>query len=708
MTRVRTASASKSATRSKNTLLLLYNCLVSLCLIHAEARAEPGEEKASLQEEIVVTATRVPTNSLDLFGNIAKVDRQALRTTNATHMNEIAVQVPGAWVSRNSGQEQLTALRSPVLTGPGSCGSFLMMEDGIAIRPTGFCNVNQMFEVPTEQAGAVEVMRGPANAVYGSNGLHGTINTLMPSPGDSDGVAASLEAGPNDFWRAQFGWDNGQTDNGVRLGLVGTTDGGFRDDSGYDQYKGFLRSSHEFASGNLLTGLTFTDLDQETAGFIRGEDAYKDPDLRTTNPNPEAYRDANAQRLYARWLPTGTKGPWNSAWTGYLRHSDMDFLQHFLPGQPTEENGQVSGGVMLDAQRRAWRDSALSAGFIVELTDGYLEEFQDQDLGPDSSRPTGQHYDYDVTSFMIAPYAQLAVPFAERWEGQIGLRMEYLVYDYENNMLSGNTRDDGTECTNGCLFYRPEDRSDDFFNVAPNLGLRYRINETNSLFANLTRGFRVPQATELYRLQAEQQVDDIDSVTIDSAELGWRRVTEQLRFEAVGFVMRKRDYIFRDADGFNVSDGKSNHYGVEGQLRWQPGIPVYLSLVGSWAKHEYDFDRDASRGEKIRSGNEVDTSPQVLASARVGYENRWGLAELEWVHTDPYFLDAANTARYDGHDLLNLRVYLTPVEDWTLGVRVNNLTDERYADRADFAFGSYRYFPGREREVYVEVAYRRL
>jgi len=39
-------------------------------------------------------------------------------------------------------------------------------------------------------------------------------------------------------------------------------------------------------------------------------------------------------------------------------------------------------------------------------------------------------------------------------------------------------------------------------------------------------------------------------------------------------------------------------------------------------------------------------------------------------------------------------------------VRVNNLTDELYADRADFAFGNHRYFPGREREVYVQLGYR--
>jgi iron complex outermembrane receptor protein len=37
---------------------------------------------------------------------------------------------------------------------------------------------------------------------------------------------------------------------------------------------------------------------------------------------------------------------------------------------------------------------------------------------------------------------------------------------------------------------------------------------------------------------------------------------------------------------------------------------------------------------------------------------------------------------------------------------VINLEDRRYADRADFAFGSYRFFPGRGRTAFVELSWR--
>jgi hypothetical protein len=38
-------------------------------------------------------------------------------------------------------------------------------------------------------------------------------------------------------------------------------------------------------------------------------------------------------------------------------------------------------------------------------------------------------------------------------------------------------------------------------------------------------------------------------------------------------------------------------------------------------------------------------------------------------------------------------------------LRVTNLLDTAYADRADFAFGDYRYFPGRGRAYFLELGW---
>ena len=678
-------------------LFLLVTVLSASTLV-----AEP------VYEEIVVTSTKTDTPLLELAANTARLSSDRIRITNPQHINELGNQIAGTWLTRGSGQETLPAIRSPVLTGPGACGAFLILEDGIPTRPTGFCNINELFEVPSEISRSVETIRGPSNALYGSNGLHGTMNILLPTPGDSPGWNGSAAIGPDEYYRGTVGWDGNIGRNALSFGVLSDHYDGFRADSGYTQQKAFARFDQPLSNSNLGWTLSLQNLAQDTAGFIQGKDAYEDPALRISNQNPEAFRDADSQRLSARWTPDT-----NHHWSGadmrfYMRRSDMNFLMHFLPGQPLEENGQVSGGIML-THLRPWGAAKITTGLDLEYMDAFIKQFQEN---PTTSPPflvdklpQGWHYDFDVSSIMAAPYAQIEIPLGRNWQLLTGLRFEYLRYDYENHLEDGNNRDDGTPCPDGCRYNRPADRSDDFFNVAPNIGVTYRINRQITGFATLSRGFRAPQATELYRLQEDQDVADLDTTTLDSLEIGIHLQTERTMLEVATFTMRKRDFIFQDADRNNISDGKSKHIGIELQGELHNATGLYAGAAGTWAKHTYNFST-AARGETIETGNDVDTAPRTLGSARIGWNRGRGRVELEAVHQGSYYLDAANEHKYGGHNLLNLRAQWRLTDSWQITGRVNNLADELYADRADFAFGEYRYFPGRTREFFVEIAYR--
>ena len=96
-------------------------------------------------EQVVVTATQEDASHLELPLSASVISSEDLEVVRHVHVSQAFQRVPGAWISRGNGQESLTALRSPVLTGPGSCGAFFMGSDGVALRAPGFCNVNQLF-----------------------------------------------------------------------------------------------------------------------------------------------------------------------------------------------------------------------------------------------------------------------------------------------------------------------------------------------------------------------------------------------------------------------------------------------------------------------------------------------------------------------------------------------------------------------------------
>jgi outer membrane receptor protein involved in Fe transport len=192
---------------------------------------------------------------------------------------------------------------------------------------------------------------------------------------------------------------------------------------------------------------------------------------------------------------------------------------------------------------------------------------------------------------------------------------------------------------------------------------------------------------------------------VDAAELGLRWRGRNARIDLAVFTMDKDNVILRDSAGFNVSDGETRHRGVEYEFDWNPAEDWTISGSGTYARHEYRFTAAVEQGEQITSGDDIDTAPRQLHALRLRREARDIAAELEWLHVGDYWANAANTARYDGHDLMNLRLSWQPRPAWSLTARVINLFDAEFADRADFAFGSYRYFPGRDRSVFVELGW---
>ncbi len=639
--------------------------------------------------------------------SVARLDTEAVERVAPTHPNELLQRVPGAWISRGSGQEQLTAIRSPVLAGTGACGAFLWLEDGIPIRPAGFCNVNQLFELDLQQADAVEVLRGPGSAVHGSNALHGAIEVRSHVPGARPGGEIALDAGPQDFARLRAAREAQVGRHALRVETSLTGAGSERAGEGYGQQ--FLRAALRLdAPGEPVLRLSAANLNQETAGFVTGQYAYRDA-RRFGNENPEAFRDARALRVSGEWR-FALDGARKLLLRPYARRDDMRFLQHFILGQPLEANGSRSAGLQAVLQ-----GERLALGLDAEWASGYVEETQAQPLRSGSPlqqaiRPAGRHYDYRARSRQLAAFLQWQQDLGAAWRLESGLRLEHLRYRYDNRMADGNLREDGTPCGfGGCLFNRPADRRDGFGDWNAQLGLLRETGADGQAFARLARAFRVPQAAELFRLQRGQDVAELRNERLDGFELGWRRFGARHALELAGYAYRKRNVILRDAQGFNLSDGRTTHRGLELDWRWRFAPDWRVELNAAYAIQRYAFDRALGGGESIVRGNEIDTAPRWLGGARLGHEHpRWGGFELEWVHQGGYFLDAANSRRYPGHDLLHLRWQRALGGDWSLSARLMNLADRRYAERADLGFGQFRYFPGAGRGLLLGLAWRGL
>ena len=658
-------------------------------------------------ERITTTGSRIEADNSDTPVITSAVGEQDISLVSPTHIEEVLKFIAGAQVQRGNGQEYLPALRSQVFSGAGACGGLLTAEDGIPLRAAGFCNINELFEAHSEMAERIEVLKGPGSALYGSNAVHGVINVITPDTTNGGGLLG-YDYGSYGYNRMKLRTGYHYGDGGVGINASVTRDNGYRVAEGLDQEKLNLRHEHLFSTLTLTSGLTYTNLEQETAGYITGTDAYKDAQLAQGNENPEAFRNASSLRLWSKALWQLANGDKLSI-TPYIRDQDMQFLMHFLPGQPSEENSQQGVGVQTLWTHNVSASVTLNTGIDAEQTEGSLLQYQEQSTMGSAflveTIPAGKHYDYDVDAAQIAAFSEL-VWRNNNWLLSAGLRYEYMHYDYTNNMNSGRLREDGTACgMGGCRYSRPPSSEDSFTNASPKFGATYLYSDNTQFYANYSLGYRAPQATELYRLQRAQQVADLNSEEVRNVEFGVKGNYPGLSYTLAAYYMDKDNFIFRDSNFFNVNDGQSRHTGVELELRWQASQNLDIAVAATLASHTYRYNQELG-GINI-NGNDIDTAPNTMADVRIGYNFTPQLrAELELNHVGEYYTDPENLHEYEGHELVNLRSSWQLTPELTLYARVNNLLDTAYAERADFtSFGGDRYFPGRPRNYMLSATY---
>ena len=137
---------------------------------------------------------------------------------------------------------------------------------------------------------------------------------------------------------------------------------------GFDNEISF-QTNNDVNNWKTSTFLSLTNLNQETAGYI---DTYTSS-LRESNLNPEAYRDAKSFRLNT--IFSKAQDDYYFQLRPFLRTSKMNFIQHYLPGQPIEKNKQTTSGINFFMDVNSFINQKLSFGINLEIASIDLEEF---------------------------------------------------------------------------------------------------------------------------------------------------------------------------------------------------------------------------------------------------------------------------------------------------------------------------------------------
>jgi iron complex outermembrane recepter protein len=661
-------------------------------------------ERALLVPAVVVSATREARRLAETAATVGVISGEDLAAARPTHPSAVMSQVPGVWVNVTGGEGHMTAIRQPQTTKP----VYLFLEDGVPTRSTGFFNHNALYEVNLPQAGSIEVLKGPATALYGSDAIGGVINVETRGPSFQPSMQAFAEAGAFGYSRLLLSGSDSWRSHGMRADLNLTRTAGWRDATGYNRQSATLRwDSYLGDRASLRTLLTGSRIQQQTAGSsaLPLELYREEPRL---NLAPISLRNVDAVRLSSAAEVRGEKTLVSV--TPFLRWNEMELLPNWsLTFDPTIlTTGHSSVGLLARARRdlEAWRTRVI-AGFDLDHSPGGRIEnriapgrhqgvFTDYTLGE-------VVYDYDVVFNALSPYAQVDANPTGSLHLTAGLRYDRIAYDYSSRLAPLATG----------RWRRPADVELRYRHLSPKLGAAYDFGPSLNVYGNRTHGFRAPSEGQLFRQGSAASTVDLRPVTADSHEIGARGdLVSRLGYSLAAYRMRVENdilgYLQPDGTPETQNAGETRHHGVEGALSLLLTAGLRADLSYSRARHH--FVRWSPRPEVDYAGNEMDSAPKTIANTRLTYTPGFlppARIALEWNRIGAYWLDADNTHSYAGHDLLNLQVAVPlPYELEVVG-RVANLANVRYAESATFTRArGQELAPGLPRTAYVGVQYR--
>ncbi|MDY0107493.1 MAG: TonB-dependent receptor plug domain-containing protein, partial [Giesbergeria sp.] len=120
--------------------------------------------------DTVVTATRTEQPLADLVADVSIIDRETIEASGATGLADVLARLPGVEITRNGGVGNATSV---YLRGAESRFTAVYI-DGVRVdsQSTGGA---QWEQIPLGQIERIEVLRGPAAAVYGSDAIGGVV-----------------------------------------------------------------------------------------------------------------------------------------------------------------------------------------------------------------------------------------------------------------------------------------------------------------------------------------------------------------------------------------------------------------------------------------------------------------------------------------------------------------------------------------------------
>lgn len=488
---------------------------------------------ASESHVINVTANRMALLNLDTPAAMDVITDKDIMNSGAKNAFDAVNMVPGITsFSYGASGLEYGAMDSRVNIRGLERGS-LILVNGVPMNLNGKGGLSS---IPTGSIARIEVLKGAASALYGSDAMSGVVNVITKTP-TKEGGSATIGVGNMGSQTYKINYGTPRFLIGIERGFFGKQDPStpVRTDSvdhprGYEYYtardKG--NSLGVFMSGKLS--------DKVTLNFSRfeGKSAYAQlsTESNATNRNRHsttyAYDDSknNASLIYKDGNTTGT-----------LFYNDRDLKgknrKHSLPSYTSNDSNYIARQYGFDVQHE-W-DFRGGKDYLIAGVLGKRETYRTTS-GPVYASPHRHS---------LALYGSYSYQINPTWSTVVGLRYTDIKDPVKNQHV-----------------------------LTPQFQLNHRINKESSVYMNVGKAFTMPNLSDTFKT-VNRQYQSVSGRNLKpeegwNYELGYKYITNKDSWKVAAFYMDFKNFFSwkPDSNGkmtIRVNGGRFRNVGVEAQ-----------------------------------------------------------------------------------------------------------------------------------------------
>ena len=500
---------------------------------------------------INVTANRIALLNLDTPAAMDVITDKDIMNSGAKNAFDAVNMVPGITsFSYGASGLEYGAMDSRINIRGLERGS-LILVNGVPMNLNGKGGLSS---IPTGSIARIEVLKGAASALYGSDAMSGVVNVITKTP-TKEGGSATIGVGNMGSQTYKINYGTPRFLIGVERGFFGKQDPStpVRTDSvshprGYEYYtardKG--NSLGVFMSGKLS--------DKVTLNFSRfeGKSAYAQlsTESNATNRNRHsttyAYNDSknNASLIYKDGNTTGT-----------LFYNDRDLKgknrKHSLPSYTSNDSNYIARQYGFDVQHE-W-DFRGGKDYLIGGVLGKRETYRTTS-GPVYASPHRHS---------LALYGSYSYQINPTWTTIVGLRYTDIKDPVKNQHV-----------------------------LTPQFQLNHRINKESSVYMNVGKAFTMPNLSDTFKT-VNRQYQSVSGRNLKpeegwNYELGYKHITDKDSWKVAAFYMDFKNFFSwkPDSNGrytIRVNGGRYRNVGIEAEYGRKLTDRLKMSVGASYS-----------------------------------------------------------------------------------------------------------------------------